>query len=143
MSAHDRSCLVHSLFDEIFSCLSNLIDAAQSQLLVSGAHCPVPSSSLLTLCDPHDDSPEDDLCLYRISRFSLLSCIKLCRCTIKSINSSRSRIHRNHRSVQYTEEIKLLECLCCTDKTDIPVALKYLDRGGLIITFPRKELLFF
>ena len=137
VSAHDRSCIIHSMFDEIFSCFSNIIDAVQSKCFLA-SRCTTSTSPIIALCNPHDGMPDNDLSLYKVAGFSLHSCIQIRKVTVKSI-AKRFKINTLRRAAHYNEQIKLLECLCCKDKAVVPVELQLLDRGGL--TFPRKELL--
>ena len=54
ISSSDRSCIIHTIFNELFSAFSDLMDAAQSQLYASKV---LSFSSVAAFCDPFNDSP--------------------------------------------------------------------------------------
>ena len=77
-------------------------------------------------------SGSDDVALLRLGGWAILSSIKYRQ---KHIGQNLGNV------VKYGEELELLNALRLPneDKTELPDALNYLDRGGL--TFPKVELL--
>lgn len=137
ISDDDRSCTIHSIFSELFSSFSDHMDAVQSQTFCSRHN---DTLSVSDICAPCDGKPDNDVALCKISGFSLHSCIEGRKMIIES-NIHKSKTSTILRMHKLTQEIKILENLCCRDKTssELPDELNYLDRGGL--TFPAVPLL--
>ena len=135
ISGDNRSCLIHSVFHELFTSLSNIMDAAQSRLFANEVDCTYTTS--VAAATSIGDASDDNESLYRIAGFALHSLIKLRRFSLKAIKKTSKR--NRTRLAILAKEIQMLETLCCMNKQDIPEKLKLFDRGGL--TFPSAELL--
>ena len=135
ISNDDRSCVMHSIFDELFSGFSDTMDAVQSRVF-SGSSLSNNALSVSDICVPHNGQPDNDIALCKISGFALHSCINIRKLTIKSNTHKKTTSTCTILRMQkLRQEIKILENLCCKDKTssELPAELKYLDRGGLIL----------
>ena len=90
----------HTLFNELFSVFSDLMDAAQSQLYASKV---LSFSSVAAFCDPFNDSPYSDTSLYRIAGFALHSSMAQRRIASKSTTRISKSIFLR-RKVKYEKQ---------------------------------------